>query len=108
MGLQWSSQRQKPHGNGTKEWENKETYTGVFVEGQRQGLGVHVYADQSKYEGPWLNDKRHGIGKTTLPNGDEETCNFEEDKRHGQFETTVYPFKSKKKAPTTTIFCTGQ
>jgi hypothetical protein len=37
-------------------------YTGDWLDGQKHGYGVFVYANGSKYEGEWVHDKRAGKG----------------------------------------------
>jgi len=38
-------------------------YDGDWIEGQRNGYGVYIYANGDKYLGMWKEDRRHGQGE---------------------------------------------
>lgn len=35
-------------------------YTGEWLNGRRDGIGIQEWPDSSKYVGEWRNDKAHG------------------------------------------------
>lgn len=39
---------------------NGATYTGQWLDGQRDGMGTQLWPDGSRYEGQWRNDKANG------------------------------------------------
>jgi len=39
---------------------NGATYTGQWLDGQRDGIGTQLWPDGSRYEGQWRNDKANG------------------------------------------------
>ena len=71
----------KPHGSGTHTWERigdsedaywfntKNSYTGQFAAGMRQGYGQFAYANGSGYDGYWYADKKHGAGAYVFEDG---------------------------------------
>lgn len=73
----------KRHGFGCLVDENGK-YTGQFIENQKYGKGILVYADQQIYEGDFVKDKRHGKGKQIMISGQKYEGDFFEDKFHGR------------------------
>ena len=71
----------KPHGSGAHTWERigdsedaywfntKNSYTGQFAAGMRQGYGQFAYANGSGYDGYWYADKKHGAGAYVFEDG---------------------------------------
>ncbi|NWV61715.1 R10B2 protein, partial [Malurus elegans] len=74
---QWSCGIQ--HGSGKHTWLLKRMslsqyplqneYVGDFVQGERHGQGMFVYAGGSVYTGEWAGNKKHGKGRFVFKNG---------------------------------------
>lgn len=47
------------------QYDNRDTYEGPIVNGQKNGKGIMMYVDGNKYIGKWKDDKREGFGKMT-------------------------------------------
>lgn len=60
-----------------------ELYYGFFVEGQRHGEGLCVFADTSFYHGCWVMGKRHGYGTLTFSDGTFYFGEWEFDRKQG-------------------------
>jgi len=90
----------KKHGNSIYKFasfEEKEEeqgslteFRGVYVHGERGGVGNMSYADGSKYIGEWKQGFRHGKGSYTYANGDVFSGSWKSGKRHGK---GVYLFR---------------
>lgn len=71
-------------GQGTMKWENGDSYTGAFFNGNRHGSGTLLFADGSEYVGEWECNLQHGIGTRRWTNGDCYTGQYENGKRTGE------------------------
>lgn len=71
-------------GQGTMQWENGDTYTGTFFNGNRHGNGTLSFADGSEYVGEWECNLQHGIGTRRWTNGDCYTGQYKNGKRTGE------------------------
>ncbi len=56
--------------NRRHEYDNKDVYVGMMIDGKRVGFGVERFINGETYEGTFLDDKRHGKGIATYANGD--------------------------------------
>jgi hypothetical protein len=91
--MHWISDKQKydgewrddlPNGIGTLIWIEesgvnkvlRNRYSGNFVNGLREGLGIFYYANGSTYEGYWVKSKKHGYAMYTNENGEVSHCYF--------------------------------
>jgi hypothetical protein len=85
-----------PHGVGNLVWlEDKgETkvmrnrYSGEFLKGNRQGLGVFYYANGATYEGEFHANKKHGYAVYTDENGVITKAIFDSDRIAKVIDTT--------------------
>lgn len=84
-GLQSPNTPAQPPTNGHGSWDYGDyTYTGMFKDGQWNGLGELVWAGDylgHRYVGNFVNGLRHGQGTYTFPNGVNQV---------GLFENNVY------------------
>lgn len=48
---------------GVFNYLNGDQYNGNWVDGHKEGTGIHTSKNGDTYEGHWKNDKRHGYGK---------------------------------------------
>jgi len=71
-------------GTGTMTWDNGDTYTGDFFNGNRHGHGTLQFADGSEYVGGWECNQQHGIGTRRWNNGDIYTGQYRNGKRTGE------------------------
>ncbi|EFJ29623.1 hypothetical protein SELMODRAFT_410285 [Selaginella moellendorffii] len=79
-----------PHGSGTDIWaddsveENgnilRNTYTGSFNEGKRNGYGVFNYATGALFKGIWKNGQKEGHGCLVYPDGTLHYGHFSRDR----------------------------
>jgi len=63
------------NGDGLAEYDNGDTYDGIFVNGNRAGKGVYVFSKNGDtYDGHYELNLKHGFGKMTYTSktGDEE------------------------------------
>ena len=61
----------------------EETFTGLWAQDMRHGVGVNVWSDGASYAGDWAADHLHGFGVFTWPSGRCFAGEFRNDKRHG-------------------------
>ena len=52
-------------GNGTRLWEDGQSYVGSFRNGKRSGKGVWRHPDGHRYDGQWRDDEFNGEGEYT-------------------------------------------
>jgi hypothetical protein len=71
-------------GTGTMKWENGDSYTGAFFNGNRHGTGTLYFADGSEYVGEWECNLQHGVGTRRWTNGDCYTGQYLNGKRTGE------------------------
>jgi len=45
-----------PNGFGTMKYRNGDLYTGEFIDGKREGMGLCVFQNGDRWEGAWSND----------------------------------------------------
>ena len=79
----------KPHGQGIiyykpDDSEEKVSYEGSWVNGEREGYGTMIWKDGRKYEGNWKNDKKDGYGTQYGKSGGKYVGNWKEGKLDGQ------------------------
>lgn len=55
------------HGRGT--WQDGSTYTGQWLEGQKEGEGEYISGDGLKYVGEWVRGQRQGTGTQQYEDG---------------------------------------
>ena len=48
-------------GVGLEKWKDS-YYSGCFLNGQKNGIGVYIWKNKSKYEGEWKNNNMNGYG----------------------------------------------
>lgn len=63
-------------GNGKMSLTNGNVYEGQFQKGRMQGEGTMTYANGDRYVGPWNNDQPNGKGKYFFKNGGERYEGF--------------------------------
>ena len=73
------------HGNGTYTFSPKgnfsgQVYTGEWLYGKRNGMGINVWGNGEKYIGEWKNDKRDGAGTNSYIDGKIEKGIWKNDK----------------------------
>lgn len=72
------------HGEGTYQYQNKDSYSGWWQFGQKKGQGTYYYASTGmKLSGEWDANKIVK-GKWVFPNGTYYEGNFKENKPDGQ------------------------
>lgn len=75
-------------GKGTKTYECGMTYTGIWLNGERQGQGECRYGKRNHTDayfiGTWCNNLRHGKGELGLKNGNVIRGMFENNFPHGE------------------------
>ena len=54
----------------TETWDNGDTYTGNYVNGQRTGKGIYKWNTGASYEGDFVNAELDGKGTYIWKNGD--------------------------------------
>lgn len=64
-------------------YNDKSTYEGQYLHGERHGVGVVIWQDGSIYKGEFKNDKCHGKGILVHTEGDAYQGEWNEDKAHG-------------------------
>ncbi|HND88992.1 MAG TPA: caspase family protein, partial [Saprospiraceae bacterium] len=82
------------NGTGTYRYSTKVSYTGRFVDGQRQGKGKITMQNGDVYEGMFLRNRMAGEGTMTYANGDRYAGQWSNDQRHGKGK---YYFKSRER-----------
>jgi hypothetical protein len=60
--------KDKKHGSGVYEAAG-ERYEGEYVQGEKQGNGLFVFAGGQKYEGGWNKSEKSGFGRLEFPDG---------------------------------------
>ena len=73
----------KRHGKGKMDYANGDSYTGIWVNDQRTGHGVHTSLDGSRYEGQWKNGRKHGKATMSFANADQYTGDWLDGRRTG-------------------------
>lgn len=75
-----------PHGMGFFQMPGRDLamYEGQVVAGQREGVGIAVYADRSRYEGQWKDGRRHGTGRATFTLGGSYDGEWKDDEFDGK------------------------
>jgi hypothetical protein len=58
-------------------------YIGEFENGCLSGIGTFYFNDNRKYEGEWKNNKMNGYGRITWPDGKFYEGEFQDDKKVG-------------------------
>jgi hypothetical protein len=53
----------KPHGQGTMNYDDGRVYTGSWSEGRWHGQGKASFSNGDSYDGTYRYDQRHGEGK---------------------------------------------
>ena len=74
----------KKNGQGSYVWNDGDKYTGSWRDGNRHGLGTHIYANGAKYIGEFEGDEKHGQGSWYLPNGDKFEGEWKFNERNGE------------------------
>lgn len=73
------------HGYGYIENTKRVAYSGEFVNGMKEGVGLQFSKEDSySYEGEWKNNSKHGIGREKLPDNSEYIGEFSLSKKHGK------------------------
>ena len=72
------------NGQGTEKSEDGYTYTGQFKNGERNGKGTEKYADGYTYTGQFINGNRNGQGTEKYADGYTYTGQFKDGERNGQ------------------------
>ncbi len=54
-------------GNGTYVFDDGETYTGDFKNGEKHGQGIYIYANGDRYVGQFSNGKKADTALTHMP-----------------------------------------
>lgn len=75
-----------PHGMGSIKFENDDTYTGEFNNGQMHGHGLYAWSNGSIYKGEFINNMQHGHGEYKLEGERRYVGNFEKGLIHGYGE----------------------
>lgn len=75
-----------PHGMGSIKFENEDTYTGEFIDGQMHGHGLYVWSNGYIYKGEFINNMQHGHGEYKLEGERRYVGNFEKGLIHGYGE----------------------
>lgn len=83
----WSYQGEWVHdvieGKGSLQYANGDSYTGIFVNGEKSGEGTYYFSDGSVYEGTWEHDMWNGVGTFTSIHGFSYKGDFKEGLKHG-------------------------
>jgi len=73
----------KQFGKGMYEWgKSQNTYYGLWLNGQKHGMGIKTWKNGSKYQGEWRDDEMNGFGTYTFKSGKNYTGDF----RDGNFD----------------------
>ena len=64
--------------------KNNNTYTGQFLDGEKDGIGLEITPDGDVYTGNFEHGYRHGAGRLIYANGDVYEGNFHKGGREGQ------------------------
>jgi hypothetical protein len=70
--------------NGSKTWPSGAKYTGTMRSGRPHGLGTKIFEDENTYTGFWQNSVIEGQGTMTYRYGDTYVGEWKDGKRHGQ------------------------
>lgn len=71
-------------GTAEVEYPNKDTYSGDFKNGLKEGSGTYTFNNGDKYIGQFKNNLQHGIGKTEYAKGGKYNGRYENGTRHGE------------------------
>jgi hypothetical protein len=74
----------KKHGKGKMDFAIGDKYTGDWVENNRTGQGILIFASGNRYEGQFKDNNMHGKGKMDFATGDKYTGDWVENNRTGQ------------------------
>ena len=88
---QWKNSTR--NGYGIEHYEEGSIYTGTFLNGKKDGIGVYKWIDKSSYEGEWTNNYINGYGKYIYSDGSVYTGSWYYNRMEGLGE---YVFASKK------------
>lgn len=66
------------------EYPNRDTYTGDFVNGVKEGKGTYTFANEDVYTGEWKNNLQSGIGRTIYKKGGKYVGRYENGFRNGE------------------------
>lgn len=78
-------------GRATATYPNKDSFTGEFKDGKKNGKGCYTFASGSKYDGEYVDNKKQGLGTYNAPDGGKYVGYWYMDKRHGK---GVYQYPS--------------
>lgn len=70
-------------GEGEYCYGGNSTYSGQWVNAQREGDGRYIFAHGGSYDGQWRANLIHGFGVYTFPSGNTYEGQFREDVREG-------------------------
>ena len=71
-----------PHGKGTMNFANGNTYIGSWTNGYKHGEGILKIVGGSEYEGAWVWNERQGYGTETFDSGGKFAGTFLNDSMH--------------------------
>ncbi|OMJ76232.1 hypothetical protein SteCoe_24454 [Stentor coeruleus] len=77
-----------PNGRGKMIYVTGEFYEGEFLDGKKQGHGRHVEKDET-FSGMWNNDKKHGVGISVDSSSSEYAGMWKKNKKHGPCTITL-------------------
>ena len=72
------------NGVHTETWDNGDTYTGNYVNGQRTGKGIYKWNTGASYEGDFVNAELDGKGTYIWKNGDRYSGDWKDGSRTGK------------------------
>ena len=70
--------------SGSIGYQNKNSYTGEWKDGQHDGHGAYTFGSGNIYVGEFENNLFNGQGKYTFANENSYFGSFKDGKRHGQ------------------------
>ena len=80
-------------GVGLEKWKDS-YYSGCFLNGQKNGIGIYVWKNKSKYEGEWKNDNMNGYGIYHFSDGRKYIGEWKDNYMNG---FGIYLWKNNKK-----------
>ncbi len=72
------------NGVHSETWDNGDTYTGNYVNGQRTGKGIYKWNTGASYEGDFVNAELDGKGTYIWKNGDRYSGDWKDGSRTGK------------------------
>ncbi|MBF0627007.1 MAG: hypothetical protein HQL91_02185 [Magnetococcales bacterium] len=71
------------NGQGVYLYPSGDTYSGGWVNGNRQGEGTYQFSSGDRYSGEWQNNQKHGQGSYIFASGQRYDGEWRFNKKHG-------------------------